>query len=179
MTMLSEARKKSSRYGITMNYRFFAGGDSRSVGQLGLAGIDPGGQPVGANVGGGIGQLLDQRCRRQIVKAVVVFVGVGGLSALRITIRKQQRFHLAMRGKAGIEGVIRGIADEGSVMRADREKGAETVNQRGVEPLIDPLLTGGVPVIVFGGIEWIVGFGHEVREKSRVHFRVFPFAALQ
>jgi len=47
-----------------------------------------------------------------------------------------------MRGKAGIEGMIGGIADEGSVVRADREKGAETVNQNGVESLIDAILTG-------------------------------------
>jgi hypothetical protein len=47
------------------------------AGELGLAGVFPGGEPEGADVGGGVRELADEDGGGLVVEAIVVFVGVG------------------------------------------------------------------------------------------------------
>src|SRR6266480_680860 len=51
--------------------------DKRLMGELRLAGVFPGGEPIGADVGGGVRDLPDEDGARLIIEVVVIFVGVG------------------------------------------------------------------------------------------------------
>ncbi len=66
--------------------------------KLRAAGVDPRGQPVGADIGRGIGKLADQNRSGQIVKAIVILVGVVGKSFPGAAIRKQNIFDRSVRG---------------------------------------------------------------------------------
>src|SRR5215470_18048247 len=81
----------------------------KSMRQCGAAGIVPGSKPEGANIGRGIRELADQNGPGFIIEVVVVFVGVGSLSAKRIAVGQENRLEPAMRAEASIEGMVRGV----------------------------------------------------------------------
>ena len=147
-----------------------------SAGELRLAGIFPGSEPVGADVGGGAGKLMDQRGSGLIIKAVVVFVVVGLAAEMRVAVGEKNRFDPGVGGEAGLEGMIGGIADEGSVVGAHREEGSEAVDQRGAEALVDSILQRQVTVEIFGAVEGIMRFGDVSGKDRGVESRLVPFA---
>ena len=79
-----------------------------------------------------------------------------------------------MSRETGLKGVVRGIADERSVVRADREERAVAVDQYGIEAIVDALLAAHLAVKIFGGVEWIVRFGHVIRQKRCIPLGIFP-----
>ena len=62
------------------------------MGKLGLAGVFPGGQPVGTDVSCGIGDLANEDSAGLVVEVVVVFVGVGVDAASRVAIGVENWF---------------------------------------------------------------------------------------
>src|SRR5262249_27237953 len=98
------------------------GTGTRLVGEGGFAGVGPGGEPVGADVGGGVGELVDQRGGGLVVEAVKVFVVVGLGQEFGVAVGEEHDFDPGMRGEAGFEGVIGGVGDEGRIVRAQRKE---------------------------------------------------------
>src|SRR5208282_6514187 len=147
--------------------------------QLRFPGVGPGRQPIGTNVRGGIRQLLYQRRSRKVVEAVVIFVGVGTQSPSRAPVRQKKRLDNAVRVQASFEGEVRWIADKKSVVRAQREKRAVTVDQHGVEAVVHPALPSHLAVIILRGVEGIVRFSRIVREEGGVELSLLPTAISQ
>ena len=71
--------------------------DEQLVGELRLAGVFPGGEPVGADVGGGVGDLTDEDGACLIIEVVVIFVGVSVEAAAGVAISVEDCFKPAMR----------------------------------------------------------------------------------
>src|ERR1700687_591515 len=94
-------------------------------------------KPVRADIGGGIGELANQRARRLIVKAIKVFVVVGLALQTRIAIREENHFYPTMRAKACFKTMVGRIIDERGIIRAHREKGREAIDENCSEPLIE------------------------------------------
>src|SRR5579863_5609752 len=147
--------------------------------QSGLAGVGPGGEPVGADIGGGVGELVDERGRGLIVKVVEVFVVIGLYFEVRVAVGEQDGFEQAVGAQANVEGVIRGIVDEGGVIGAHGKKGRQAIDQCGAKALIDSGLAGEVAVEIVRGVEGIVGFGDVKGQDSSVEFHVLPVAEPQ
>src|SRR5229473_1862335 len=94
----------------------------RSVWQLRATGVFPRREPERANVGCRVGELANQNCRSLIVKAVVILVIEGILTAACVAVGEKNGLEPAMRGEAGLESAIRGVVDENRVVWAHREK---------------------------------------------------------
>jgi len=71
--------------------------DERLMGELRLAGVFPGGEPVGADVGGGVGDLTDEDGACLIIEVVIIFVGVSVEAAAGVAISVENCFKPAMR----------------------------------------------------------------------------------
>ena len=112
----------------------------RLVRKLRLAGVFPGGQPVGADVGGSVGNLPDEDRSRLIVEVIVVFVGVGVEAAAGIAVGVENGFQPAMRTEAGVEGVIRRIGDVESVIRPHEKERGITIDEGSAETFVDASL---------------------------------------
>ena len=67
------------------------------MGELRLAGVFPGGEPVGADVGGGVGDLTDEDGACLIIEVVIIFVGVSVEAAAGVAISVENCFKPAMR----------------------------------------------------------------------------------
>ena len=83
-----------------------------SVRRRRFAGVSPRREPIGADIRRRVGQLANQRARRQVIKAVEVFVVVCLALQVRVAVRKLDDLEPAMSAEAGLERVIRGISDE-------------------------------------------------------------------
>src|SRR5690349_13107273 len=81
------------------------------VRKLRLAGVFPGGEPEGTDVGGSVGKLANQNGGGLIVEAIIVFVGVRVEAAARIVVGEENRFEPTVGAKAGFEGVVGWIGD--------------------------------------------------------------------
>src|SRR5689334_14671395 len=144
--------------------------------QLRLAGVFPGGEPVGTDVGGGVGKLADQDGAGMIVKMVVVFVGVGVQTAAGFAVSVKNGFHPTVRTEAGFESVVGGIGNECSVIRAHEEIGRVAIYQSCAEAFVHAVLRAEVAIVVIGGVERIVSAGYIVGEDGGKQFGFFPFA---
>jgi len=149
------------------------------VGRGGAAGIDPGSEPVGAHIGGGVGELADERGGGLVVQAVEVFVVVGLGVEVGVAVRQQDIFQPAMGAQAGFEGVVSGVVDVRSVAGAHREERREAIDQSGAEALVDSSLPGKVTVKIFRGVEGIVGLGDIVGQNRGIDLGLVPVAELQ
>src|SRR5229473_7177068 len=147
-----------------------------SVRQSGLAGVGPSGKPVGADVGGGVGELVDERGGGLIVEAVEVFVVVGLYFEMGVAVGKEHRLEQTVGTEAGVEGVVGGIVDKGSVVGAHGEKGRETVDEGGAEALVNAGLSSEVAIEIVGGVKGIVGFGDIKSQDGGVEFDLIPVA---
>src|SRR5271163_2316418 len=123
------------------------------VRQRRAAGVFPCGEPVGADVGGGAGELADERGRSLIVEVVVVFVVIGGFAVAGVAIGEKNGFEPTMCAEAGFEGVICGVADENRVVGAHGKKRGVAVDEGGAETFVDAGLRANLAVHVVGGVE--------------------------
>ena len=144
--------------------------------QSGPAGVVPGGEPERSDVGGGIGELPNQDGSSLVVKVIVVFVGVGILSAKRISICKKNRFEPAVGPEARIKGVVGGIADERCVVGAHGEKGGVAFNQCAAETFVDSSLAAQMAVEIIGSAERVVSLRDVMSKNRRIEPRFVPFS---
>src|ERR1051325_9828726 len=63
-----------------------------SMGELRLAGVSPGCEPVRADIRGGVVNLPDEDCASLVVKVVVVFIGVSVESTVGIAVGIENGF---------------------------------------------------------------------------------------
>jgi hypothetical protein len=151
----------------------------KSVRQGGFAGVGPGGEPVGADVGGGTRELVDQGGSGLIVEAVEIFVVVGFGAETRVAVGEKDDLDPSVSAEAGLEGVIGGIADEGGVIGTHGEERSEAIDERGAETVVDSGLQREMAVEIFGGVEGIVSF-RDVRGEDRgVEAGFVPFAEFE
>src|ERR1700739_1323389 len=108
--------------------------------QSGLAGICPSGKPVRADIGCGIRKLTDQRARRQVVEPSKKFVVVRFALEASVAIREFHYFQPTVRTEARLEGMIRGIVDEGTIIRAHGKEGGEAIDEGCSKSLVNPSL---------------------------------------
>src|SRR5207245_4527131 len=118
----------------------------RSARQRRAPGVSPCREPEGSDVGGGVGELANQNGSGLIVEAFKIVIGKEILAAACIAIGHENRLQPAMRGKAGLESAIRGVADESCVVRTHRKKRGEAVDQRSAEAFIDSRLPAEAPI---------------------------------
>ena|SRR6476660_9304756 len=97
-------------------------GNRQLVRELRLAGIFPGGEPVGSDVGGGVGDLADEHGAGLIIEVVVIFVGVSVEAAAGIAIGVKNGFEPAVGAEAGLESVVGGIGDIHGIVGMHEEK---------------------------------------------------------
>lgn len=136
------------------------------VRQSGLAGIRPSGKPVRADIRCGVRKLADQSARRQIVEPIKIFVVVRFALEASVAIREFHYFQPTVRAEARLEGMIRGIVDEGAIIRANGKKGRKAIDEGCSKSLIDPSLIRQVAIEIFRGVEGIVRF-RDVERKNR------------
>jgi hypothetical protein len=146
--------------------------------QSGLAGIGPGGEPVGTDVGGGVGELANQRASRKIVKAIEVLVVVSLGFEICIAISELDDFQPAMGAEASVKSVIGRVADEGSVVWAHGKERRKAINESASEALVNSGLVGEVAIEIFRGVEGIVGFGDIEGENGGIEANFVPAAQL-
>src|SRR3954454_17710484 len=136
------------------------------MGKSWFAGIGPGGEPVGTDIGGGVRKLADQRGCRQIVKAVEVQVIVGLGFKAGTAVGEKDALDSAVSTQTGIESMVGGIADERRIVGTHGEKGRKAIDQGGSKAFTNSGLSGQMAVEIVGGVEWIVSFG-DVARKNR------------
>ena len=61
-----------------------------------MAGVFPGGEPIRADVGGGVGDLADEDGARLIIEVIVIFVGVSVEAAAGVAISVENGFKPTM-----------------------------------------------------------------------------------
>src|ERR1700739_3886596 len=110
------------------------------VRQSGLAGIRPSGKPVRAAIGCGTRKQQDKRARRQVVEPIKKFVVVRFALEASVAIREFHYFQPTVRTEASLEGMIRGIVDEGTIIRAHGKEGGEAIDEGCSKSLVNPSL---------------------------------------
>ena len=149
------------------------------AGRRGPAGVGPGGEPVGADVGGGVAELADERGAGLIVEAVVVVVGVVGEAGAGAAIGQEDIFQPGVGVQAAFKGVIGGVVDVGGIVGAHREEERVAFDEIGGEADVDAGLAGDAAVEVFGGVERIVGLSDVAGERGGQDARLLPIAGAE
>src|SRR5271167_3317353 len=149
------------------------------VRELRTAGVDPSCEPIGANIGGCIGKLLDQGSGGLVIEAVVVIVGVRVKAAAGAAVGEENGFELAVGVQADFEGVVGGVVDVGSVVGIKREEVSVAIDEHGVEAIIHAGLAGDFAVEIFGSVERVVGFSDVIGQKSGIQTGFLPAAGLE
>src|SRR5882724_11412871 len=145
--------------------------------KLRLAGVFPGGEPKGTDVGGGVRELANQDCGGLIVKAIVVFVGVRVEAAARIAVSEKNSFEPTVGTKAGFEGIVGWIGNEHGVVGTHGKEGAIAIDEGSAEAVVDAELAGEFAIVVVCGVEGVVRSGDVVRKDGGVEARFVPFSA--
>ena len=110
------------------------------VGELRAAGVDPGGQPVGADVGGGVGELADQGGGGLVVETVEVFVVVGFAArgercGPRAGSISSQLCALRQDSKAWSVGSLMNEASFGRIGKKDEKRSISVMPKRSLMPV--------------------------------------------
>src|SRR5882762_2806532 len=108
------------------------------VWQGGLAGIGPCGEPVRADIGSCIRELVNQRSRGLIVEAIEVLIVVGLAFQPRIAVREFDYLQPAMCAEAGLECVVGGIFDEGTIVGPHGKERRKALDESCSKSFVDP-----------------------------------------